>query len=78
MEIPQDPTGCEGQATFNDYPEILPAPAPYKLSTDAKGWVEMWAHNLKSDLINLAEAERVPVETLIAAAFPLIRDELLQ
>lgn len=78
VEIPQDPAGCEGQATFNDYPEILPAPAPYKLSTDAKGWVEMWAHNLKSDLINLAEAERVPVETLIAAAFPLIRDELLQ
>ena len=38
----------------------------------------MWAHNLKSDLINLAESERVPVETLIAAAFPLIRDELLQ
>lgn len=78
VEIPQDPTGCEGQATFNDYPEILPAPAPYKLSTDAKGWVQMWAHNLKSDLINLAETERVPVETLIAAAFPLIRDELLQ
>ena len=78
VEIPQDPTGCEGQATFNDYPEILPAPAPYKLSTDAKGWVQMWAHNLKSDLINLAEAERVPVETLIAAAFPLIRDELLK
>lgn len=78
VEIPQDPAGCEGQATFNDYPEILPTPAPYKLSTDAKGWVQMWAHNLKSDLINLAEAERVPVETLIAAAFPLIRDELLQ
>ena len=78
VEIPQDPTECEGQATFNDYPEILPAPAPYKLSTDAKGWIEMWAHNLKSDLINLAETERVPVETLIAAAFPLIRDELLQ
>lgn len=78
VEIPQDPTGCEGQATFNDYPEILPAPTPYRLSTDAKGWVQMWAHNLKSDLINLAETERVPVETLIAAAFPLIRDELLQ
>lgn len=78
VEIPQDPTGCEGQVTFNDYPEILPAPEPYKLGTDAKGWVQMWAHNLKSDLINLAEAERVPVETLIAAAFPLIRDELLQ
>lgn len=78
VEILQDPAGCDGQVTFNDFPEILPAPEPYKLSTDAKGWVQMWAHNLKSDLINLAEAERVPVETLIAAAFPLIRDELLK
>ena len=78
VEIPQDPAGCEGQATFNDYPEILPAPAPYALSTAAQGWIQMWTHNLKIDLTNLAETERVPVDTLIRTAFPLIRDGLLE
>lgn len=77
VEIPEDPAGCDGQATFNDFPEILPAPEPYRLSENARNWIMMWAHNLKRDLIDLAESEKVNVDTLIAAAFPLIRDELL-
>lgn len=77
VEIPEDPAGCDGQATFNDSPEILPAPEPYRLSENARNWIMMWAHNLKTDLINLAESEKANTDTLIAAAFPLIRDELL-
>ena len=77
VEIPQDPAGCDGQATFNDFPEILPAPEPYRLSENARNWITMWAHNLKTDLINLAESEKANTDTLIAASFPLIRDELL-
>lgn len=77
VEIPEDPAGCDGQATFNDFPEILPAPEPYRLSENARNWIMMWAHNLKTDLINLAESEKANTDTLIAAAFPLIRDELL-
>lgn len=77
VEIPQDPAGCDGQATFNDFPEILPAPEPYRLSENARNWITMWAHNLKTDLINLAESEKANTDALIAAAFPLIRDELL-
>lgn len=77
VEIPEDPAGCDGQATFNDFPEILPTPEPYRLSENARNWITMWAHNLKTDLINLAESEKANTDTLIAAAFPLIRDELL-
>ena len=77
VEILQDPAGCDGQVTFNDFPEILPAPEPYRLSENARNWITMWAHNLKTDLINLAESEKANTDTLIAAAFPLIRDELL-
>lgn len=77
VEIPEDPAGCDGQATFNDFQEILPAPEPYRLSENARNWIMMWAHNLKTDLINLAESEKANTDTLIAAAFPLIRDELL-
>ena len=77
VEIPQDPAGCDGQATFNDFPEILPAPEPYRLSENARNWIMMWAHNLKIDLENLAEAEKAPVGSLIDAALQVIQDEIM-
>ena len=77
VEIPQDPAGCDGQATFNDFPEILPAPEPYRLSENARNWITMWAHNLKIDLENLAEAEKAPVGSLIDAALQVIQDEIM-
>lgn len=77
VEIPQDPAGCDGQATFNDFPEILPAPEPYRLSENARNWITMWAHNLKIDLENLAEAEKAPVGLLIDAALQVIQDEIM-
>ena len=77
VEIPQDPAGCDGQATFNDFPEILPAPEPYRLSENARNWITMWAHNLKIDLENLAEAEKAPVGSLIEAALQVIQDEIM-
>lgn len=77
VEIPQDPAGCDGQVTFNDFPEILPAPEPYRLSENARNWIMMWAHNLKIDLENLAEAEKAPVGSLIDAALQVIQDEIM-
>lgn len=77
VEIPEDPAGCDGQATFNDFPEILPAPEPYRLSENARNWIMMWAHNLKIDLENLAEAEKAPVGSLIDAALQVIQDEIM-
>lgn len=77
VEIPEDPAGCDGQLNFNDLPEILPAPEPYRLSENARNWIMMWAHNLKIDLENLAEAEKAPVGSLIDAALQVIQDEIM-
>jgi len=75
VEIPEDPEGCEGQADFNDIPEILPAPV-YELDEEDHRWIRMWIHNLRADLAALADSKQMPAETLIKASLPVIRAEL--
>lgn len=75
VEIPEDPEGCEGQADFNDIPEILPAPV-YELDEEDRRWIRMWIHNLRADLAALADSKQMPAETLIKASLPVIRAEL--
>ena len=75
VEIPEDPEGCEGQADFNDFPKILPAPV-YELDEEDHRWIRMWIHNLRADLTALADSKQMPAETLIKASLPAIRAEL--
>lgn len=75
VEIPEDPEGCEGQMDFNSFPETLPTPA-FALTVEARGRIEMMAHNLHAELLALADRENVPADELIGAAIPIIIIEL--